>query len=480
MSELRRRVPTVAVSGIALILAALLPAALLYTSASPALAQRQVPASRGEVQQSFAPIVKATAPAVVNVYVTSRVQAVETPFDDPFFRRFFGDRFGMPRDRVQNSLGSGVIVSADGLVVTNTHVVGTVGAAEIRVVLADKRELAAKIVAQDAASDIAVLRIEGNGRFPFLELANSDELEVGDLVLAIGNPFGVGQTVTSGIVSALARSEVGRSESSVFIQTDAAINPGNSGGALVDMSGRLAGINTAIFSRTGASHGIGFAIPANLVRLHVESARRGRPVERPWLAAKLEPVTRDIAQSLGLERVAGALVASVSRRGPAATAGLKLGDIIVGVDGTEVADARAVLYRLTTRGVGNRADIEVLRGGRRVRLALAIEAAPKPGRDDVRLLDGNQPLAGAEVANLVPAIAEQLGLEEAAGVVVTKVTPGSIAQSLGFQPSDVVLAVGERQIESLTDLAAVLARPTRLWQLSVRRGTRVLQLQVPG
>ena len=455
-------------------------AVMLSTLTVAAMAQRVVPSSRAGVQFSYAPIVKSAAPAVVNVYVTSHVQTTDGPFDDPFFRRFFGDRLGMPRERVQNSLGSGVIVSADGLVVTNTHVVKTVGTAEIRVVLADKRELAATIVAQDARSDIAILRITGEGPFPFLEFANSDDLEVGDLVLAIGNPFGVGQTVTSGIVSALSRSEIGRSDSSVFIQTDAPINPGNSGGALIDMNGQLIGINTAIYSRTGASHGIGFAIPANLVSLHVDSARRGRPIERPWLGAKLEPVTRDIAQSLGLQRVAGALVASLSRRGPAASAGLALGDIIVGVDGTEVADARAVLYRLTTRGVGHSVVLDVMRNGRQLRVKLDIQSAPKPGADDVRLLKGNQPLQGAEVANLVPAIAEQLGMTEGEGVVITRVDPGSIAQSLGFRPGDVIVQVGTSKVETLLELAEILERPTRLWQLAIRRGNRLLQLQVPG
>ena len=317
------------------VLALLAAAAILAGAADVADAQqrRTVPPSREAAQYSFAPIVKTAAPAVVNVYVRSRVQTFQSPFaDDPFFRRFFGDRFGVPTERQQNSLGSGVIVSSDGVIVTNAHVVKGGGTPEIRVVLADKREFDARIVAQDEKTDIAVLRIEGgDGKFPFLEFTDSDTVEVGDLVLAIGNPFGVGQTVTSGIVSALARSEIGQSDAQVFIQTDAAINPGNSGGALIDMTGRLVGINTAIFSRTGGSHGIGFAIPSNLVRLHVDSALAGRKVERPWLGAKLETVTRDVAESLGLQRVAGALVAKVSEKTPAAEAGLRVRDVIVAV-----------------------------------------------------------------------------------------------------------------------------------------------------
>ena len=269
---------------------------------APASAQRkEPPPSREAAQYSFAPIVKKAAPAVVNVYVRARVPTFVSPFaDDPLFRRFFGERFGMPQERIQNSLGSGVIVSPDGIVVTNTHVVKIGGAAEIRIALADRREFDAKVVQQDEKSDIAVLRIEGgDGRFPYLQFEDSDAVEVGDMVLAIGNPFGVGQTVTSGIISALARTEVGNSEAQVFIQTDAAINPGNSGGALVDMAGRVVGINTAIFSRSGGSHGVGFAIPSNMVKLIVDSAVAGRKLERPWLGAKLDAVTREMAEAHG-------------------------------------------------------------------------------------------------------------------------------------------------------------------------------------
>ena len=294
----------------------------------PAAAQNKVPPpSREAAQYSFAPIVKRSSPAVVNVFARGTVQ-VQSPFgDDQFFRRFFGDRFGMPTERTQNSLGSGVIVSPDGVIVTNTHVVKLGSATEIRVVLADRREFDAKVLQQDEKTDLAVLKIEGDGRLPFLEFENSDALEVGDMVLAIGNPFGVGQTVTQGIVSALARTEIAQSNAQVFIQTDAAINPGNSGGALVDMSGRLVGINTAIYSRSGGSHGIGFAIPSNLVKLVVESAMAGRKLERPWLGAKLDAVTRDNAEALRLDRAVGAYVTRVYPGSPAAQAGLLQGDV---------------------------------------------------------------------------------------------------------------------------------------------------------
>src|SRR5215831_13559283 len=309
---------------------------LLSAALSDGLAQqRQVPASASQLELSFAPVVKRVAPAVVNVYA-ARIVANNNPFlADPFFRQFFG---AVPREQVERSLGSGVIIDQAGLVVTNYHVID--GASQIKVALADKREFEADIVLKDQRSDLAVLRVkDANERFPTLEFADSDELQVGDVVLAIGDPFGVGQTVTHGIVSAVARTQVGISDYRFFIQTDAAINPGNSGGALVDANGRLIGINTAIYSRSGGSQGIGFAIPANMVRVVVASAKTGgSAVVRPWLGAKLQEVTPEIADSMGLKRPSGALVANVAAGGPAARAGIKTGDVIVSIDGTVVDD----------------------------------------------------------------------------------------------------------------------------------------------
>jgi S1-C subfamily serine protease len=300
------------------------------------------------------------------------------------------------------------------------------------------------------------------------------------MVLAIGNPFGVGQTVTSGIISAVARTEVGRSDAQVFIQTDAAINPGNSGGALIDMAGRLVGINTAIFSRSGGSIGIGFAIPSNLVRLHVDSAIEGRRVERPWIGAKLDPVTRDTAESLGLQRATGALVSRVYEQGPAAQAGLKPGDVIVGVDGFEVADARSAFYRLTTRGIGNTAKLDVLRGGRSMSVSVPLTEPPRGGRDDARNLSGKHPLDGARVSNILPAIADELRLDADEGVVVLSVRNGSGAARLGFRAGDIILQVGRTPIRNVLELDRALQTSPRMWQMAVKRGERVLQVQVPG
>ncbi|MFM1816153.1 MAG: hypothetical protein RLZ98_2848, partial [Pseudomonadota bacterium] len=446
-----------------------------------AQAQRRVPPPSEQVMRySFAPVVKKVTPAVVNVYVSARVQSFTSPFaNDPFFRRFFGDEFGGMRERVQNALGSGVIVSREGIVVTNNHVVEGGEGTLIKIALSDLREYDAEVILKDKETDIAVLRIRGgDGKFPYLEFQDSDALQVGDLVLAIGNPFGVGQTVTSGIVSALARTGVTRSDAQVFIQTDAAINPGNSGGALVDVDGRLVGINTAIFSKSGGSMGIGFAIPSNLVRLYVESALSGRPVQRPWLGATLEPLDRGKAAGLGLRRVAGAFVSRVYDNGPAEKAGLLPGDVITGVDGFPVSDPRAVLYRLTTTGVGRSAVLDVVRRGRTSQVKLVIAAPPKPGPGDVRNLSGDHPFDGARVGNILPGMAERLELDQGVGVVILSVRRGSVANRLGFQTGDIILQVNDERVSRIDDLSKALGTRASSWQLAIQRRGRVLRLQV--
>ena len=454
----------------------LLLAIAALSGARAGLAAEAVPASRPQLQLSYAPLVKATAPAVVNVYVTQRVKEFVSPFgDDPVFREFFG----VPAERMQNSLGSGVIIREDGLIVTNNHVVKGSGEADIRVALADKRELPAKVILRDEKLDLAVLRIEGHGgKFPHLEFDNSDAIEVGDLVLAIGDPFGIGQTVTSGIVSALARTGIDNADAQYFIQTDAAINPGNSGGALIDMNGRLIGINTAIVSRSGGSHGIGFAIPANLVKVFVEGAISGKEIKKPWLGARLEPVTREIAQALKLEKVAGAIVADVDPEGPAARAGLAVKDIIYGIDENEVDDPGALTYRLDTHGVGGTAKLKVLRDGQQMTFDLALEDAPKAA---TVALSGAHPFDGAQVSQVSAGMAEQLGLgADASGVVIVDLQPGSIAQGLGFHPGDVVVRVNRTKIRGLDDLQRAIKTPQRLWHLDVKRGDQIYQMTVNG
>ena len=430
--------------------------------------ERRVP-TQPELTLSYAPVVQRVSPAVVNVYAARVVQQRNPLFDDPIFRRFFGGPGGGP-GQLQRSLGSGVIVDSSGLIVTNNHVIE--GADEVKVSLADKREFEASVVLKDQRTDLAVLRIkDGNEKFPFLDFANSDALQVGDVVLAIGNPFGVGQTVTHGIVSALARTQVGITDYQFFIQTDAAINPGNSGGALVDMAGKLVGINTAIFSRSGGSQGIGFAIPVNMVRVVVASARSGgSAVQRPWLGASLQAVTSDIADSLGLKRPTGALVSSVSNGSPAAKAGLKAGDLITAVDGQPVDDPNAFGYRFGTKPVGGTAQLTVLRRGRELVMSVALQVAPEGDADEVAI-KARSPFQGATFVNIGPALADRLHLSPSAGgVAVTNVPDGSVAAQYGFQPGDVIVAVNGTRIARTRDLERVAGTPSRLWRVTIERG----------
>jgi len=456
--------------------------AIAASIALPATAQdRRVPASPLELRMSYAPVVQKAAPSVVNVYA-ARVVENRNPFmDDPFFRRFFGGGGGgMPREQVQRALGSGVIVDASGLVMTNNHVIE--GASEVKVALADKREFEAEVLLKDARTDLAVLRVkDGREKFTAIDLGNSDELQVGDVVLALGNPFGVGQTVTHGIVSALARTQVGITDYQFFIQTDAAINPGNSGGALVDLAGRLVGLNTAIFSRSGGSQGIGFAIPVNMVKVVVASAKGGgTTVKRPWLGAKLQAVTPDIAESLGLKRPVGALVANVTEKSPAARAGLKTGDLIVAIDGQTVDDQNAFDYRFATKPLGGSAQIGIVRGGKEAKVAISLETAPETPRDEITIR-ARSPFMGMKIANISPALAEELRLDASAdGVVVLDVADGSLAKSLGFQRGDVIASVNNEKIARTRDLDRIVKDTTRRWSITIMRGGQTLSMTLGG
>jgi serine protease Do len=447
-----------------------------------AVAQKTVPSSADEITLSFAPLVKQAAPAVVNIFTRKAVtQRVSPLFDDPFFRRFFGDAFPpQRRKRFENSLGSGVIVEPDGLIVTNFHVIS--GADEIKVVLADRREFAATVLREDERSDLAVLKIEtGEDDLPHIDLGDSDQLEVGDLVIAIGNPFGVGQTVTSGIVSGLARTNVGITDFNFFIQTDAAINPGNSGGALLRMDGKLAGVNTAIFSRSGGSQGIGFAVPANMVRTVIASAGVAGRLQRPWLGAEVQDVTAEIAEAIGLARPVGALVTESHPDGPARRSGLRVGDIITEIDGQRVDDMESLEFRIATGVLGETAELSVMRSSGDFRIRLPLEVPPEiPPRDETEL-GGNHPIAGAKVVNLSPAVAEELGFNHlAAGVVIIDVVRGSPAARLGFRPDDIVLRVNDTEIGSVATLRRAVSASPASWRLAVMRGNKRLTLTVPG
>jgi serine protease Do len=464
-------------------------AAAVAQTVPPALPEQKIPPeSREAMRLSYAPVVKKAAPAVVNIYTRRVVRAREPGallFDDPFFRRFFGEegpfaQLQPERQRIQNSLGSGVIVDPSGLIVTNNHVIR--GADEIRVVLHDRREFDAQLVQTDDKTDLSILRIDAAaGRLPSIALANSDELEVGDQVLAIGNPFGVGQTVTGGIVSALARTTVGISDYRFFIQTDAAINPGNSGGALVDMGGRLVGINTAIFSRSGGSHGIGFAVPSNMVATVVAAVATGAKLVRPWLGASGQPVTAEIAESLGLDRPRGVLVEQVHPAGPADRAGVRTGDVIVSIDGFEVDDPEALRFRVATRPLGGAVELVVVRAGQARTVKMALVAPPEiPPRETTEIL-GTSPLQGAVVANMSPALAVEMSMDTSlTGVVVTEVKTNSRAFRLRLRPGDFIVAVNDDATPNVAALRRAAAKSATAWRITVRRGDRVITASISG
>jgi Do/DeqQ family serine protease len=432
----------------------------------PPLAQptRAAPGDGMTMKASFAPVVKRAAPAVVNISSKRLVRQQA----DPFWQMF---GMGAPRDRIEGSLGSGVIVRADGIIITNNHVIE--GGQEITVALADRREFPARVLLADPRIDLAVLKIDvGSERLPVLPIDDSGDAQVGDLVLAIGDPFGVGQTVTNGIISALNRTADPNGEAATaYIQTDAAINPGNSGGALVDMDGDLIGVNSFILSRSGTSSGVGFAVPAAMVKRIVETAAGGgHALVRPWLGARTQAVTGDIARSLGLAVPTGALVADIWPGGSAARAGLKTGDVILSVDGKPVVDAAAVSYAVGSARPGDSLKIGIRRGGAEQTLTLRAEAAPAtPPRDELAVL-GRNPFEGATVVNLSPAVAEELGVDPfvAKGVLVTKIGRG-FAMNAGLRPGDLIRKVNGRDIATVADLRSVLAAQGGQWQVTIVR-----------
>ncbi len=429
---------------------------------------KQVPQTQAQVELSYAPLVREASPAVVNVYTRKTVQRGGT-VRDMFGRRF---RTGPgTQERVQNSLGSGVIVSDEGVIVTNNHVIE--GADEFLVVLSDRREYAAELIMADERTDLAVLKIDIGGELlPALRYADTREVEVGDLVLAIGNPFGVGQTVTSGIISATARTDVGISDYAFFLQTDAAVNPGNSGGALINTRGELVGVNTAIFSRSGGSNGIGFAIPAEMVRRVVDAAVNEGMIVRPWLGLKGQSVTFDIARAQGLERPLGVIVGEVYGDGPADLAGLRRGDLVLNIDGREVFDEAGLKFLAATKSPGEQVELNVLRGGRE-RL-IRVRLAPPPGTAEADLvqLEGRHPFSGAVVAELSPRLAEELGRDPfVTGVLVTSIQRRAYAWRI-IRPGDLIVSIDGQSIDTLDDLDTALDRDTRRWTIEIDRNGR--------
>lgn len=447
---------------------------LLNLGALSAQTKKTLPSSQTNMQLSFAPLVKQTANAVVNVYAERMVRQ-RSPFaGDPFFEQFFGQKFPN-RTEKQSSLGSGVVIDPSGIVITNYHVIQ--GADDIKVAFSDGREYSSRILLQDESVDLAILQIEGGTGFAALEFGDSDALEVGDLVLAIGNPFGVGQTVTSGIISALARNQVGVSDFGFFIQTDAAINPGNSGGALVDMDGKLIGINTAIFSRSGGSNGIGFAIPANMVRAVTSAALGGNDkFVRPFIGASFDPVTSDIAEALGLDVAKGALVTAIVPDGPAERAGLRVGDLVFGFNGQAVEHPDALGYRLATSLVGDTVELGIRSRGKNKGLKIKLEMPPAGGVFNKVILEGNNPFAGGEVALLTPFLANEMKLPvNSKGIAILKIERGSLAERYGFRVGDIISKVSNRELTSVARLEEMLSAGASFWRVEIIRNGRIIR-----
>ncbi|MCP5361032.1 MAG: Do family serine endopeptidase [Hyphomicrobiales bacterium] len=466
-------------AGAILLLAAICSAFFSQTQARAQEITREIPSTQAEIQLSYAPLVKRAAPAVVNIYSSRkvRVRSRFSPFmEDPFFNQFFDKNLflGPLKEKVVNSLGSGVIVDPKGLIITNFHVVQD--SEDIKVVLNDRREFDAEVVLRDEKSDLALLRIAPKEALPYLPLSDDEHLQVGDLVLAIGNPFGVGQTVTSGIVSALARTTVGVADYQFFIQTDAAINPGNSGGALIDMQGRLVGVPSAIYSKTGGSLGIGFAIPATMVRSILHSHISGGRVVRPWLGAGGQDVTADIADSLGLERPVGVLITDVHPESMAAQAGIKVGDIITKLGSHTIPDGQTLRFRIATGTLGEVVPITILRDGQAQTLHITLLPPPENVPREETALKGDHPLSGATIANLSPVIADELSLDAVSGVVILAVERGSTAARLGLSEGDIIANINNQRMESVQEVGSAVAKPQREWVLKIKRGPQVLTL----
>lgn len=437
--------------------------------------QRIVPQTQSQITLSFAPVVKQAAPAVVNIYTKKVVERRASPFaGDPFFERFFQDMFprGQRRQRkIENSLGSGVILHASGIVVSNHHVVA--GADEITVVLQDRREYQGRVIFADKESDLAVVQLDGAEGLPTLALRDSNSLEVGDLVLAIGNPFGVGQTVTSGIVSALARGRESRRGTGFFIQTDAPINPGNSGGALVDMEGRLVGVNTAILSRSGGSNGIGFAVPANLVAKVVNTARAGKSeLVRPWLGIAGQAVTGEIASALGLATPVGLLIDNLHPASPLATAGMKPGDVITELDGEPVNTMQELEFRAATRTLNSSSTMTSLRDGVARSSQVVLAAAPDTPARDQRDLGRGDGLPGLSVVNVNPIVIDQFDLPMSSkGVLVLRAL--GPAGRVGLRRGDFIRSVDGNTVDRVSALVDQLQATSGDTVLDVERDGRV-------
>ena len=447
-------------------------ALIFFSFASIIFAKDTVPNSEIEIKLSFVPLVKQAAPAVVNIYAQRIIEERRSPFSrDPFFRDFF-QNFGQLQPRVQNSLGSGVILSADGYVVSNYHVVG--GATDIRVVLHDGREISGDVILADEDSDLAVLKIYTDEILPHLDLRKSDTVEVGELVLAIGNPFGVGQTVTNGIISGLARTGIASgSAKGYFLQTDAPINPGNSGGALIDISGSLVGVNTSILSRSGGSNGIGFAIPADLVGQFLIQAKAGSSsFIRPWAGMRGQPITFEMAASLELPAMSGMIISELHELSPFSKVGIGVGDIITKVDGLDINSPAEMLYRMSVVGIGTAVDVSYLSQG--ILKSSKIDLVEMPNWEAKQIILGPELIfMDLHISELTPEFQSKFGLSFSSdGLIV--LDPGRIASRLGLRRGDLLREVNRKPVGTIEDaISAISFIKTRGSITIIRSGRRV-------
>lgn len=409
--------------------------------------------------QAMAEVAAVVKPAVVNISSTKTVKmpGFRSPFfDDPFFRRFFGDdlgHFGQPREYRQSGLGSGVIVDQAGYILTNNHVIKD--ADEITIKLSDKREFKGKVVGTDSKTDLAVIKIDSN-HLPVLKLGDSDRLKVGETVIAVGNPFGLNQTVTSGIVSATGRANVGIADYEDFIQTDAPINPGNSGGALVNVRGELVGINTAIFSTSGGYQGIGFAIPSNMAKIVMDNLIKKGKVVRGWLGVSIQPVTPELAKQFGIKEEKGALIGDVVEEGPAEKAGIRRGDVVIEYDGKKIHDPSALRNGVAATAPGEKISLKIIRDGKTMAVDVTIAELPA----DREKLHGafDNPLKGVTVQGLTHELKKNLNIpKRISGVIVTDIEEGSPAEGI-LIPNDVIIEVNRKKVNSMKDYEAVVSR----------------------
>jgi serine protease Do len=435
-----------------------------------------------QVSDALAEVAAAATPSVVNISTTRVIKQREDSFDlfdDPFFRRFFGDQLprpNAPKEQKEQSLGSGVIVSEDGYIVTNNHVIEK--AQEIKVLLPNKRDYQAKLIGADPKTDIAVIKIEATG-LSALPWGDSTKLRVGELTFAIGNPFGLNSTLTMGVISAVGRANVGIADYEDFIQTDAAINPGNSGGALINARGELVGINTAIVSRSGGYQGIGFAVPSSMARQVMESLIKYKKVVRGWLGVSIQEVTSDLAEEFGVKDLKGALVSGVMKGSPAEKAGLKQGDVILKFNGKDVDDTGHLRNMVSQTPLGTRVTVKVLRNKKELDIDVTVAELPKKagetgGNDDEEndTQEESNALSGVTVRELTPALAKRFGLDEdESGVLAVRVDPGSRAFDAGVRPGDLILQINQKDVDTLDAYrkAAGKIRPKDRALLLIRR-----------